>query len=65
MDIARMSTQVSQINLQYQVSVAVLKMAMEGVTAQTGDIVETMEETVKALERSVQPHLGQNIDVVV
>lgn len=65
MDIARMSTQVSQINLQYQVSVAVLKMAMEGVTAQTDNIVEIMEETVKALEHSVQPHLGQNVDVVV
>ncbi len=65
MDIARMSTQVSQINLQYQVSVAVLKMAMEGVTAQTGDLVENLEETVKALEHSVQPHLGQNVDVVV
>lgn len=65
MDIARMSTQLSQINLQYQVSVAVLKMAMEGVTTQTGDIVETMEETVKTLEHSVQPHLGQNVDVVV
>lgn len=65
MDIARMSTQMSQINLQYQVSVAVLKMAMEGVTAQTGDPVATMEETVKALEHSVQPHLGQNVDVIV
>lgn len=65
MDIARMSTQVSQINLQYQVSVAVLKMAMEGVTAQTGDLVETMDESTVDLERSVQPHLGQNIDVVV
>ena len=65
MDIARMSTQVSQINLQYQVSVAILKMAMEGVTAQTGDLVETMDESTVDLERSVQPHLGQNIDVVV
>lgn len=65
MDIARMSTQVSQINLQYQVSVAILKMAMEGVTAQTGDLVETMDESTVDLERSVQPHLGQNVDVVV
>ncbi|HHT04686.1 MAG TPA: putative motility protein [Hydrogenispora sp.] len=65
MDIARMSTQMSQINLQYQVSVAILKMAMEGVTAQTGDLVETMDESTVDLERSVQPHLGQNIDVVV
>ena len=65
MDIARMSTQLSQINLQYQVSVAVLKMAMEGVTVQTGELIETLEETTKALELSVQPHLGQNVDVVV
>ncbi|HHT48491.1 MAG TPA: putative motility protein [Firmicutes bacterium] len=65
MDIARMSTQLSQINLQYQVSVAVLKMAMEGVTVQTGELIETLEETAKALELSVQPHLGQNVDVVV
>jgi hypothetical protein len=65
MDIARMSTQMSQINLQYQVSVAILKMAMEGVTAQTGDLVETMDESTVDLERSVQPHLGQNVDVVV
>lgn len=60
-----MSTQMSQINLQYQVSVAILKMAMEGVTAQTGDLVETMDESTVDLERSVQPHLGQNVDVVV
>ena len=65
MDIARMSTQISQANLQYQVSVAVLKMAMDGVTAQSENVVEAMEETIKALEQSVHPHLGQNVDVIV
>ncbi|NLY90580.1 MAG: putative motility protein [Firmicutes bacterium] len=65
MDIAGMSTLISQTNLQYQVSVAVLKLAMEVVTAQTGNMVETVEETVKALEGSVKPHLGQNVDVIV
>lgn len=65
MDIARMSTLVSQANLQYQVSVAVLKMAMEVVTAQNNNFVETMKETVKALEHSAQPDLGQHVDVIV
>lgn len=65
MNIAAMSTRISQANLQYQVSVAVLKMAMEGVTIQTGNLVEDMEEITKGLECSVQPHLGQNIDVIL
>ncbi len=65
MDLARVSTLISQTNLQYLVSVAVLKLAMEGVTAQNGNVAESMEETGKALEQLVQPHLGQHVDITV
>ena len=62
MDIAKMSTQMSQTDLHYQVSVAVLKMAMESVTAQTDELVESMVQANKAMELSVQSDLGRNVD---
>ena len=62
MDIARMSTQRSQADLHYRVSVAVLKMAMEEVTEQTDDLVESRVQANETMELSVQPHLGQNVD---
>lgn len=56
MDIAALSTAMSQANLATQVSVAV--------TGKVMDMAEVSgDQMVKALEQSVQPHLGSNIDV--
>ncbi|HBT17623.1 MAG TPA: putative motility protein [Firmicutes bacterium] len=65
MDIAAMSTRISQTNLREQVSIAVLKMAMDGTQSQAEDLVQILEESVKAMELSVQPHLGSNIDLYI
>lgn len=56
MDIAAMSMALSQMQLQQQASTSVLKMAMETPEAQ-------MDQMVKAMENSVTPHLGANLDV--
>lgn len=56
MDIAALSTSMSQMNVAVQVQTALTKQAME--------ISETSSQNmIKAMERSVQPHLGGNIDV--
>jgi hypothetical protein len=65
MDIAAMSTRISQTNLREQVSIAVLKMAMDGAQLQTEDLEQILEESVNAMELSVQPHLGSNIDLYI
>lgn len=57
MDIAALSAGMSQMKLAQAVSVSVAKkMSMD--TAKT-----QATEMVKALEQSVQPHLGGNIDL--
>jgi len=65
MDIAAMSMAISQMQLQQQVSTSVLKMAMETPEAQLDKLVQTMEASAKAMEQSVTPHLGTNLDVSV
>lgn len=67
MDIAAMSMVLSQMQLQQQVSTSVLKMAMETPEAQLNKLVQSMEVnaeiSAKAMEHSVVPHLGTNLDV--
>ena len=58
MDIAALSIGISQMKLAQQVSVSVAKLAMDSAKGQANDMV-------KALELSVQPHLGGNIDLKV
>ncbi len=65
MDIAAMSTRISQTNLREQVSIAVLKMAMDGTRSQAEDLVQILEESAKAMELSVQPDLGSNLDLYI
>ncbi|KLU64549.1 hypothetical protein DEAC_c34950 [Desulfosporosinus acididurans] len=63
MDIAAMSSMLSQSNLQQQVGVSVMKMAM-GVAATNGNsLVSMLSEATKSMELSVQPNLGAKIDI--
>jgi hypothetical protein len=56
MDIAALSAGISQMKMAQAVSIKVAKLSM--------DSAETMAtEMVKALEQSVQPHKGGNIDL--
>lgn len=65
MDITALSTPISQANLRERVGVAVLKMAMDSAQAQNEGLAQILEEATKAMQLSVQPHLGVNIDINV
>lgn len=58
MDIASLSTALSTNRLQTQISVAMLSKSME-TTETLGD------NMVKMMEQSVQPYLGQHVDINV
>lgn len=56
MDVAALSAGISQMKLAQAVSVSVAKLSMDAAETQANAMV-------KALEQSVQPHLGGNIDL--
>jgi len=56
MDVAALSTGISQMKLAQAVSVKVAKMSMDNMKQQSTDMA-------KMLEQSVQPHLGGSIDL--
>ena len=58
MDIAAISMAMSQANLMTNVNVALLSQSL--------DSVETLgDDMIKMMEQSVQPNLGQNIDIKI
>ena len=58
MDIAAISMAMSQQNLMNNVNVALLSKSLDTVETAGADMVKMMEQ-------SVQPNLGQNIDITV
>ncbi|KGK91150.1 hypothetical protein DP73_05335 [Desulfosporosinus sp. HMP52] len=63
MDIAAMSIILNQNKVQEQSSLAVMKMAMD-VAANQNESIIAMEGTMtKAMETSIQPFLGANLDI--
>lgn len=62
MDIAALSVGLSQGKLQQQASLSVMKIAMDTAKAEGTMVTELSQSGVKALEQSVQPHLGRSID---
>lgn len=58
MDIASLSTNLARQNLLTQVSVAILDKTLETVN-------DGGENLTKMMEQSVQPELGQNIDICI
>jgi hypothetical protein len=56
MDIAALSTSMSSAGLGQAVGIRVMKMAQEAAVQQN-------QEMIKAMQQSVQPHLGQSIDI--
>ncbi|MBQ8246967.1 MAG: YjfB family protein [Lachnospiraceae bacterium] len=63
MDIAALSTAMAQNNIGTKVSVAVLGKAMDTAETQGAQIVQMIDSA--AMQRSVAPHLGGNIDISV
>lgn len=58
MDIAALSTQLSQANLKQDVSISLMKMVKDQTSVQT-------EALTKLMETSAQPHLGGNVDIKI
>lgn len=58
MDIADLSTAISQSQMMTQVNTAVLDMTLDSFEGQANEITKMMES-------SVQPHLGQNLDTYI
>lgn len=65
MDIAMLSMAVSQVKVQQQASISVMKMAMDNASQTTQALTEMMGQSASAMEHSVIPHLGGNIDISV
>ena len=63
MDIASVSMALSNVDLQSRVGVAVLDKAMESGEALAAGVIEMIDSA--AMERSVNPHIGSNVDLRV
>ena len=63
MDIGAMSIGLSQAKLSQQVSLSVMKIAMNSSDQKSNMVNEMMNTSVKAMEKSVTPHLGNSIDM--
>ncbi|SHK00912.1 YjfB family protein [Tepidibacter formicigenes] len=63
MDIGAMSIGLSQAKLAQEVSISVMKKAMDTSEQKANFINDMMNTNVKAMERSVKPHLGNTIDI--
>lgn len=58
MDIAALSTQLSQANLKQDVGISLMKMVKDQTSVQT-------QALTKLMETSTQPHLGGNVDIKI
>ncbi|WP_017756419.1 YjfB family protein [Calidifontibacillus oryziterrae] len=64
MDIAIMSMSLSQSQLGQQVSLAVMKKAMNQAEVSADGLTKMLESAnVSAIQRAAQPHLGGTIDL--
>ena len=64
MDIAALSMVLSQGKVQQQAGFSVMKIAMGVASEQSNSITAMANDTSKALQLSVQPHLGANLDTL-
>ncbi|MBP2027565.1 hypothetical protein J2Z35_001362 [Acetoanaerobium pronyense] len=63
MDIAALSMGLSQMKVSQQASVSVMKMAMDTAKGQMADLTQMMDTNTRVMEQSVNPHLGNTIDI--
>ena len=63
MDIAALSIVLNQNKVQEQVGLSVMKMAMDVASNQSDSLNSLAGLETKAMESSVQPFLGANLDI--
>ena len=62
MDIAALSVGMSQIKLQQDLGISVMKMAMDQMGDQGNALTKMMGDT-KSMELAAEPYLGSNVDI--
>ena len=65
MDIAALSIDLKQVQLQQAVGTVVLKMAMDSSRENADMLTKVLAASAKVMEQSVSPHLGARLDVTV
>lgn len=65
MDIAALSMDLKQVQLQQAVGTAVLKMAMDSSRDNANMLTKVFAASAKVMEQAVNPHLGARLDVTV
>jgi hypothetical protein len=65
MDIAALSINLKQVQLQQAVGTAVLKMAMESSQENADMLTKVLAASTTVMEQAVNPHLGTRLDVTV
>lgn len=63
MDIAALSMGLSQMKIQQEASISVMKMAMDSAKGQANDVTKILEANAKMMEQSVNFHVGSNLDI--
>ena len=63
MEIAALASAMKYSAIQQQVSLSVMKIAMDAAKGQAIDLTQMLQHTTKAMELSVNPNLGGNIDI--
>jgi hypothetical protein len=63
MDIGRLSSELGSVKLKGDVGVAVLSKNMDAMEKEGEGIVKMIDAA--AMERSVHPHIGSNLDLLV
>jgi hypothetical protein len=62
MDLAALSMNLSQTKVMQDVGTSVMKIAMDTAKINAAGLTEMLSQS-KAMEMSVQPHLGGNLDI--
>ncbi|MDR7856907.1 YjfB family protein [Tissierella sp.] len=63
MDIAALSTSLSQMKLSQEIGVSVLEVVMDSSQSQMTDMIQILAANTKVMEQSITPNLGGNIDI--
>lgn len=63
MDIAALASVMKHSGIKQQASISVMKMTMEQAKVQASDLSQILQHSAKAMELSVNPNLGCNIDI--
>lgn len=64
MDIAALSMALSQMNVRQEASVSIMKKTMDQAESNGQGVVKMLQESsVSAMEQSVRPHIGSQLDI--